>query len=934
MSLMLPRETGTFAGSLSQTNTADGGIVQNEADYSELFHHAPVGCCTIDEQGHFLTANRLIGDLLSESSATLIGQSITRFLAESEKASFLKQCERLEANRDHVIGEMHLRRSSGVLFWAFIAMKKFRIASGAEVIQIVLNDITQRKEQESSLLAEHERFQFALDATRDGIWDWNIATGDVYFSPQWARLLGFEADEVPSRVEFFYSVLHPDDISRVTKVLDEHLAGLTSVKEDEVRLRMKSGEYRWFFDRGSVVTWNEAGTPSRMVGTITDINARKLAEAALKESQNRTRLLVKAASVGLWDWNLLTNEVYFSPEWKQQLGCSDEEISNHFDEWKDRLHPADLPRTLTTVQDFRTGRRHSYEVEFRLRHKDGSWRWIFARADLARDHSGEAVRMMGCHFDITERKRAEDALLESEARLREAQTISQIGHFHWDALTHQVTWSDELFRLYGRTKGVFVPTFDSYIAAIHPEDRDRVLQALQSTIQLKTRFEHQYQVVLPDNTSRWVHARGLALQDSEGNLTGLEGTCQDITERKRAEDAHESLEAQLRESQKMEAIGTLAGGIAHDFNNILAAILGNVEIAIQEVADVSPGAAKCLEDIRHAGARARELVQQILSFSRRQPTNRKIISLIPVIEESCRLLRATLPSRIKLVIDCHENVPPVLADATQIEQVLLNLATNSMQALIGQTGSITIRLELVSLIPELVILHPSLRPLQSLNPNGVVRLSVSDDGPGMDASTRQRVFEPFFTTKPVGEGTGLGLSVVHGIVQGHGAEILVKSEPGQGATFSIYFPVTSSSESTDMQMIASVSPQHPLPATTSHVLYLDDDNAVLILVKRLLERRGYRVSCFSEPQEALAALRSNPADVDVLVTDFNMPGMHGLDVARAVRSIRPDLPVAVTSGFVDEELQAGVQEAGVRRLIAKPFAMEELYSAIQRLIES
>jgi CheY-like chemotaxis protein len=276
----------------------------------------------------------------------------------------------------------------------------------------------------------------------------------------------------------------------------------------------------------------------------------------------------------------------------------------------------------------------------------------------------------------------------------------------------------------------------------------------------------------------------------------------------------------------------------------------------------------------------------------------------------------------------------VLADATQIEQVLLNLATNSMQALKGRRGSISIRLELARIDPELISSYPSLRSLKEIHPNGTVRLSVTDDGPGMDAATRQRVFEPFFTTKPVDEGTGLGLSVVHGIVQGHRGEIVVKSQPGEGTTFSIFLPAMSSSEATATLSATPVLQPPDRTGSAYHVLYLDDDNAVLILVKRLLERRGYRVSCFSDQNDALNALRACPADFDVVVTDFNMPGMHGLEVAREVRAIRPDLPVAVTSGFVDEELQAGVHEAGIRRLIAKPFAMDDLYSAIQSLVES
>ena len=247
----------------------------------------------------------------------------------------------------------------------------------------------------------------------------------------------------------------------------------------------------------------------------------------------------------------------------------------------------------------------------------------------------------------------------------------------------------------------------------------------------------------------------------------------DITARKQAEAERASLEAQLRESQKMQAIGTLAGGIAHDFNNALATILGNAELARQDSAN-NPPTLESLEEIRKAGTRARNLVQQILAFSRRQPTARKPIDLAPVVTEATHLLRATLPARLSLAVHCDQ-VPPVLADASQIEQVLINLGTNAMQAMRNAPGRIDIRLDTVILDATLTGAHVALEDLRARSPERRVRLSVSDNGPGMDAATKERIFEPFFTTKPVGEGTGLGLSVVHGIVQGHEGARLIRS---------------------------------------------------------------------------------------------------------------------------------------------------------------
>ncbi len=256
----------------------------------------------------------------------------------------------------------------------------------------------------------------------------------------------------------------------------------------------------------------------------------------------------------------------------------------------------------------------------------------------------------------------------------------------------------------------------------------------------------------------------------------------------------EVAEAQLREVQKMQALGTLAGGIAHDFNNIIATILGNAELAREDAAN-NAKALESLDEITKAARRGRELVRQILSYSRRQPSEFKRIALCPVLEEAARLLRSTLPARVKLLVDCATDVPSILADATQIQQVVLNLATNALQAMRDMRGVIDIRLDTVFLDAAMVVAHPALYALQEQHPGNTVRLSVSDTGPGMSEEVRARIFEPFFTTKPVGEGTGLGLSVVHGIVSAHGGVVEVESEPGRGATFTIYLPVAGAASS-------------------------------------------------------------------------------------------------------------------------------------------
>ena len=403
--------------------------------------------------------------------------------------------------------------------------------------------------------------------------------------------------------------------------------------------------------------------------------------------------------------------------------------------------------------------------------------------------------------------------------------------------------------------------------------------------------------------------------------SGLLAVIRDITERKKAEQVHVLLEAQLRESQKLEAIGTLAQGVAHDFNNILGTVLINAELARQD-ASANPQALISLTEIEKASHRARDLVQQILTFSRRQPISRQVVSIPSIAEECTRLLRAGLLGGTRIECYCAADAPSILADSTQLTQILLNLGTNAAQAMEGRPGSIDIRVEGVTLDES------SARPDLSLRPGRYARIVVSDTGHGMDAATQRRIFEPFFTTRPTGKGTGLGLSVVHGIMQAHEGVIVVHSEPGKGSRFELYFPCTNDVAA------APDTTETAGPASEGggrHILYIDDDQPQLFASKRMMERWGYRVSAYFEQREALDAVLAGKLRVDLVVTDFNMPGTSGLEIARAIRDALPDLPVIMVSGYINDALRMQAAAAGVRELIAKPQNREELRDAVQNI---
>jgi len=450
---------------------------------------------------------------------------------------------------------------------------------------------------------------------------------------------------------------------------------------------------------------------------------------------------------------------------------------------------------------------------------------------------------------------------------------------------------------------------------LRPEDEANAMTALRETgcwrgenVHLKRSGEA---IHVESSVSR-LHA-------ADGDRSGVLAVIRDITERKKAEQGHALLEAQLREAQKLEAIGTLAQGVAHDFNNVLGTIMINAELARRD-ASANNQALMSLTEIEKASRRARDLVQQILTFSRRQVTSRQVVSIPSIAEECARLLRAGLLGGMRIECYCAADTPSILADSTQLTQVLLNLGANAAQAMEGRPGSVAIRVDGITLDETSARSDPGLRP------GRYARIAVSDTGHGMDAATQRRIFEPFFTTRPPGKGTGLGLSVVHGIMQTHGGVIVVRSEPGKGSRFELYFPCVNDVPAAP-DTIEAAGPASE--GRGRHILYIDDDQPQLFASKRMLERWGYRVSAYFEQREALDAVLSGKLRVDLVVTDFNMPGTSGLEIARAIRDALPDLPVILISGYINDALRTQAAAAGVRKLIAKPQDQEELRDAVQ-----
>jgi PAS domain S-box-containing protein len=440
----------------------------------------------------------------------------------------------------------------------------------------------------------------------------------------------------------------------------------------------------------------------------------------------------------------------------------------------------------------------------------------------------------------------------------------------------------------------------------------------------------EYAVYDAQGREIWGHFVHTGIFDANGVLLEIQSVGRDISDRRAAENKARMLELELRESQKLEAIGTLAGGIAHDINNAITTILGNASLARDDAGNTAR-LGESLDEIRRAGLHARDVVQQILSFSRRQPTQRTLTDFGDVVRDSTRFLRAALPSTVSLAVRIADNLPQVLADPTQLKQVVINLVTNAVQAMAGRQGSVHVSLAAIALDAQLLRRHSPLRALGGHQPGHAVCLTVVDDGPGMDDATLQRIFDPFFTTRKTGEGTGLGLAVVHGITKTHQGAMVVESELGMGTQFRFFLPEAGPASDPGTALPVSVSEREPVAGGSLHILYLDDDISLVFLVTRMLQRKGIRVSGFTRQEEALAALRAAPAAFDLFVTDFSMPGKSGLDVIQEARRIVPGLAVAIASGFPSDHLVAGAKAIGVTDIVFKPVAVEELGVVLSEL---
>ncbi len=719
----------------------------------------------------------------------------------------------------------------------------------------------------------------------------------------------------PARRAEFKRLLERDGFVRgfVSEIYRHHTRERVWISENAHAVRDASGALRFY------------------EGTVEDITSRVRSQKALHESEKKLRLITSQMP-GMVFSVFVTPEGqrrydYVSPGVREIYGLEPEDLMRDPMQVARYRHPEDAALLRQDLEDIQKGP-VDLSGEFRIVLPDGRVKWVYRRS-YAVSAGPEGTHRVGVLLDITARKEAEAALHASEALWKLALESAGDGVWDWNLRTGEGFVSAGIKAMLGYPEDADL----DLEACTHPDDVPQMLADRQAHFEERaSAYRNEHRIRCKDGNWKWVLSRGMVIaRDDERRPVRMVGTHTDITDIKQAEVHQRALEAQLRESQKMEAIGTLAGGVAHDFNNLLAAILGNLVLAREDVGESHP-AQESLTEINRAAIRARQLVQQILTFSRRQTQEMVRQPLTPLVEEALGLLRSLLPAGIRLAARLPNRGLPVLADATQMQQVLMNLCTNAWQAMDAQAGDITVALREVRLDASKAL------QLGGIPSGTYACLSVADNGPGMDDDTQRRVFEPFFTTKAPGAGTGLGLAVVHGIVKAHRGAIQLQSRPGEGARFDVYLPLASEGASApstpEPQARPAVEAPPPATAPGKHVIYIDDYEALVFLVGRLLRKQGYRATTFESGEAALEWLRAHPQEpVDLVVTDQNMPGFSGVDVAHELGRLRPGLRVAIVSGHVNDKLLADAQAAGVSEVMGKQDSMDALGEAIRNLLD-
>lgn len=941
----------------AQLAASRAALAASEARQRAIFECAiDFAMVATDPRGNITEWNAGAVNVMGWSAEEILGQSAAIFFTPTDRASGRVEMEMQRALLEGRASDerWHLRKD-GQLFWASGELMPLYADDQSHLGFVkILRDRTQEHLAGRALFESQERYRLALKATRDAVWDWDLQTRQIVWNEALQQAYGFPCAAIDSTSEWRFAQIHPQDRERVEESIRSAIDGSGSTWSAEYRFRCQDGSYAEVLDRGHLIR-DADGRAERIIGAMLDLTRSRSAETALRLSEERFSTILETIEAAFaivkvkFDADDRPVDYYFveaNPAFERQCGV------NLRGKWVTEFAPNLEKFWFETYGHVaKTGEPANFES-----YANTFERWFDVRAVRVGDPADRQIAIL--FNDVTERRDAEERLRVSEALARENVERVQlalaagaiIGTWHWDLPTDSFTVDEAFAKVFnldpalGRT-GL---SLEQVVTTVHPDDRDGLIGAINEAIARGGAYSHQYRVRDADGKYNWLEANGRVECADDGTALRFPGVLIDVEERRsveaerdRANAALRALndtleqrviartadlmqaEEKLRQSQKMEAVGQLTGGLAHDFNNLLAGISAALELMQKRIAqgrfkDVD----KYLATAQGATKRAAALTHRLLAFSRRQTLDPRPTDVNTLIVGMTELIQRTVGPSIRLKTLVAPDLWPALVDASQLENALLNLCINARDAM-PDGGSITVETANRAVAVE------SVRTLDI--PEGeYLCLCVTDTGTGMSTEVIAKAFDPFFTTKPLGQGTGLGLSMIYGFTKQSGGHVRVHSQVGQGTTMCIYLPRYRGEAKQNHD--ATRSTTTPLVKAGETILIVDDEPTVRMLLKDVLSELGYTVLDAADSIEGLETLRSN-AQIDLLITDVGLPGgMNGRQMADAGREIRPKLKTLFITGYAENAVIGSAQLGPGMQVLTKPFAVDTLVSRVSDLL--
>jgi PAS domain S-box-containing protein len=781
--------------------------------------------------------------------------------------------------------------------------------------QQLTQEIEERKQAVEALRQSEERYRGLIDSASDIIYEIDLSGHFTFFNPVAVKATGFSKEDLNKK--HYLELVRPDFREETQRFYFAQCKHMDSSSYYEFPIVTRDGIEVWLGQQVQLIV--KSNEPVGFHAIARDITERKQAEEALRQSEEKYRDLVESTSDWVWSCDPEGRQTFANKAVTDLLGYDIDEILGTL---ADRyMHPEDRDVIRQKFKRSVEEKRGWKGSVIRWLHKDGSVRYFETTAQPILDSRGDLIGFSGIDRDITQRKRTEEALRESEERFRSAFSNAALGmaivspegrflaanSFMWDMLGYS---EEELL-----SKNVKDVTYPDDLELDVKRHR-QLLAGEVDFVWLEKRYVHK------DGAVVWGMVSSSVLRDPEGRPVHIVAHVQDITERKKAEMEKTRLERQLLHAQKMEAVGTLAGGIAHDFNNLLQAVQGYAELLLLSKGEDEAGYRE-LQEISRAAKRGGELTRQLLTFSRKEESRLRPVDLNREVLNVKELLLRTIPKMIEIKLHLAGDLKAIDADPGQIEQVLMNLAVNAKDSML-EGGRLVIETENVVLDELFCMAHLGAKPGEH------VLLTISDTGHGIEPETMEHIFEPFFTTKGVGEGTGLGLATVYGIVKSHDGFIMCTSQLGKGSSFKVYFPVIEQ----EGLLVAPGEVEVPLRGGSETILLVDDEYFIRDLGEKILSEFGYRVITAPDGESALEFYGREGAGIDLVILDLIMPGVGGRRCLEELLQLDSGVKVLIASGYSPDGPTRETLKAGAQGFVGKPFEVKELLTAVRQALDA